>query len=139
MLNEEVSPKVYDREVNIAVARGDTHVVFCVAHSTVVVVSDEIEAALQSGSVGIGQLFRTYNILPQFCLLDAGRTSAGFWRTYELTSDLVRCHITERFRSDTFDLDPIMDERQAEAGRWRCGFDDDAGSDGHLPERLPGR
>ena len=78
VLNEEVSPKVYDREVNIAVARGDTHVVFCVAHSTVMVVSDEIEAALQSGSVGIGQLFRTYNILPQFRLLDAGRTSAGF-------------------------------------------------------------
>ena len=43
-------------------------------------------------------------------------------------------HITERFRSDTFDLDPIMDERQAEAGRWRCGFDDEADSE-RLPER----
>lgn len=71
----QISPKVYNREVDIAVCRGEKRTVFCVARSTVTVYSDEIEEAVQSGQVGVGQLFRRYNLLPEFRLLDAGRTS----------------------------------------------------------------
>ena len=65
---------MYRREVDIAVCRGEARTVFCVARSTVTVFSDDVEAAVQSGQVGGGQLFRRYNLLPEFRLLDAGRS-----------------------------------------------------------------
>ena len=60
------------------------------------------------------QLFRRYNLLPEFRLLDAGRTSEGFWREYELNSELVNCRIRENFRADTFDLgaETLMEDEQ---------------------------
>ena len=39
--------------------------------------------------VGVGQLFRFYDILPEFKLVDAGRNPGSFWRLYELNSDKV--------------------------------------------------
>lgn len=77
---------------------------FCTARSTVIVRSADIEKAVKDGVVGVGQLFRFYNILPNFKLIDAGRSPGGFWRLYELNSDMVRCSIREEFRADTFEL-----------------------------------
>ena len=34
----------------------------------------------------------------------ATRSPGGFWRLYELNSDMVRCSIREEFRADTFEL-----------------------------------
>jgi hypothetical protein len=61
---------------------------FVTARSTIIVCSKEVEEALQAGVVGVGQLFRFYDILPKFKLLDAGRTPDGFWRFYQLNSDM---------------------------------------------------
>ena len=66
--------------------------------------SKEVEKALEAEKVGVGQLFRFYNILPKFSLLEAGRTPDGFWRYYQLDSDVVLCSIREEFRADTFEL-----------------------------------
>ena len=84
--------------------------------------------AVKTGSVGIGQLFRSLDILPNFELLNAGhRTAANFssaldgnrndgggenggtgkgglWRVYDLRSRHVSCRIHEEFPPDLFDL-----------------------------------
>ena len=80
---------------------------FCTADSLVVVHSAEVESLIESGTVGIGQLFRHFNVLPEFALLAAGPTEdGGFWRNYTLTSQqLVTCHIHEVFCSDVWNLE----------------------------------
>ena len=113
--NVEVEDGVYDREVYLSVLldqhsdeirAGARSIRFCRAHSTVYVRSDKIKSAISSGSVGVGQLFRFYNVLPAFRLVDAGRDipKGTFWRTYELNSDLVSCRIHEIFLAETFEL-----------------------------------
>ena len=62
------------------------------------------EQAIKEGVVGVGQLFRHYDVLPKFKLVDAGRSPGGFWRLYELEATMVRCQIRENFRADTFEL-----------------------------------
>ena len=97
-------------------ATTQTH--FCTAKSTIIVRSEEVEKALEADKVGVGQLFRFYDILPKFSLLEAGRTPDGFWRYYQLNSDIVRCSIREEFRADTFELHKIPSMR--DSGRsWR--------------------
>ena len=68
MRNEEMGNCVYDREVDLYVtlSGGAEGVRFCTARSTIIVRSPEIDAAIKDGSVGVGQLFRHYNILPKF-------------------------------------------------------------------------
>ncbi len=75
--------------------------------------SKEVEKALEAEKVGVGQLFRFYNILPKFSLLEAGRTPDGFWRYYQLDSDVVLCSIREEFRADTFELHKIPSMRDS--------------------------
>ncbi|CAN0122010.1 unnamed protein product [Scytosiphon promiscuus] len=65
---EEVEPAVYEREVEISIFGN----VFCVAKSLVVLHSPVCAEAVKTGSVGIGQLFRSLDILPSFELLNAG-------------------------------------------------------------------
>ncbi|CAN0049591.1 unnamed protein product, partial [Hapterophycus canaliculatus] len=65
---EEVEPSVYEREVEISIFGR----VFCVAKSLVVLHSTVCAEAVKTGSVGIGQLFRSLDILPSFDLLNAG-------------------------------------------------------------------
>lgn len=120
--NRETAHKQYERQVELAVnlspeAGGEQgRFVFCVAKSTIEVLSDELDAAIKSGTVGVGQLFRHYNILPDFRLLDAGRNQDGFWRLYELNSALVRCRIHETFRLDTFELHKPTSMRTSKIG-----------------------
>lgn len=89
--------------------------------------------AVKTGSVGIGQLFRSLDILPNFELLNAGHSTrpssvfesdgngngsdnnvgsvngrkgagGGLWRVYDLRSQHVSCRIHEEFPPDLFDL-----------------------------------
>jgi hypothetical protein len=81
---------------------------FCSADSVVFVNSIIAEELIESGKVGIGQLFRHFNILPEFSLLMAGpTTNGGFWRNYTLESDLVTCSIREVFCDDVWNLSPM--------------------------------
>jgi hypothetical protein len=83
---------------------------FCTADSIVEVHSQEVEELVESGRVGIGQLFRHFNILPEFSLLLAGPTSnGGIWRNYTLESDLVTCSIREVFCAGLWELSPRPD------------------------------
>ena len=62
---------------------------------------------VDSGKVGIGQLFRHLDKLPRFELVDAGRIAetGGMWREYELSSEEVFCFITEVFEPDAWCVD----------------------------------
>mmetsp|Transcript_6386 Transcript_6386/g.14720 ORF Transcript_6386/g.14720 Transcript_6386/m.14720 type:complete len:231 (+) Transcript_6386:46-738(+) len=102
--NEVVGNGVFEREVDLSVELATGVVRFATARSTVVVRDPEVEAAIDSGMVGVGQLFRFYDILPKFRLIDAGRNPGSFWRQYELSSEKIRCSIREEFRADTFEL-----------------------------------
>ena len=71
-------------------------------------------------TVGIGQLFRHSDTLPQFTLMNAGRgynsitntdskhsndpTVNGIWRLYELNSKDLSCRIKEEFVDNLFEL-----------------------------------
>jgi hypothetical protein len=82
---------------------------FCVADSVIQVHSLESCALVESGQVGLGQLFRHLNILPEFALQAAGPTAegGGFWRNYTLTSTEVTCSISERFCPGVWALEPV--------------------------------
>ena len=78
---------------------------FCTADSTVQVHSKEAQALVESGTVGLGQLFRYLDILPEFALQAAGPTpEGGFWRNYTLDCPLVTCSIREVFCPGVWDL-----------------------------------
>eukprot|EP00978_Attheya_sp_CCMP212_P008721 scaffold20478_cov52-Attheya_sp.AAC.4 len=62
--------RTWDRVVHLSVFSQ----LFCTAESTIVVHDDHCLELLQSGRVGIGQLFRHLDRLPTFTLLDAGRS-----------------------------------------------------------------
>lgn len=72
---------------------------------------------VESGHVGLGQLFRYLDILPEFELHDAGLYphqeqvqgdggGGGFWRTYSLTCAELCCKIREDFKSGMWDISP---------------------------------
>jgi hypothetical protein len=89
----------FDRKVRLLV--GGT--VFGTAESDVQLHTRAAEEAVSSGTIGIGQLFRHLDILPQFTLLDAGKHRDGrFWRRYKLASSVVSCTIHEQFDADVF-------------------------------------
>jgi len=98
--NKRVGDWVYDREVKLIVHSK----CFCKATSKVVLHSKECTEVIENGKVGIGQLFRHFNILPRFRLLTAGRTEGGFYRLYDLNSNHVSCRILEEFPNSVFSL-----------------------------------
>jgi len=99
---------VWDRRVLLKIFDDQT---FCTADSVVEVHSREVEDLVESGQVGIGQLFRHFNILPDFRLLAAGPIEeGGFWRNYRLESDLVTCSIREVFCKNVWELSPSNPE-----------------------------
>lgn len=80
---------------------------FCVATSQVQVHSAYCRDLVESGQVGLGQLFRCLNILPEFALQAAGpHDGGGFWRNYTLTCPEVTCSIHERFCPGVWELKP---------------------------------
>lgn len=95
--------------------------------------SPECVEAVKRGDVGIGQLFRALDVLPNFELLNAGRSAwkpsgvergtaragypsteeeeggegvvgGGIWRVYDLRSKHLSCRIHEEFPPDLFAL-----------------------------------
>lgn len=104
---------VWDRRVNIKIFNQT----ICTADSVVVVHSQEVEDLVESGKVGIGQIFRHFNTLPEFNLLTVGpTTNGGFWRHYTLESELVTCSIREIFCNDVWNLSPSSFENENNKG-----------------------
>ncbi|KAJ3064906.1 hypothetical protein HDU98_011686 [Podochytrium sp. JEL0797] len=78
--------------------------ILCTATSTVTLWSKEYLRLVDEENIGIGQLFRYLNILPDFELLQVGRDSDSFWRVYTLSSgNDVKCVLKEVFPNDVFD------------------------------------
>ena len=102
--DDATTTAIWDRRVLLKIFGNQT---FCTADSVVEVHSREVEDLVESGKVGIGQIFRHFNILPEFILLTAGPTDdGGFWRNYTLESDLVTCSIREVFCKNAWELSP---------------------------------
>ncbi len=103
-----IGESTWDRRVQLQVY-GQT---FCVADSQVQVHSAHCQQLVESGQVGLGQLFRHLNMLPDFALQKAGPTEeGGFWRHYTLTCTEVSCAITEQFCPGVWELKPHMDSQ----------------------------
>jgi chorismate-pyruvate lyase len=82
----------------------------CTAKSRITVSNPKFVHLLQSGQVGIGQLFRfrssltrrSLDILPRFHLLKHGKGLDGLFRDYLLLFDGIECQIYELFPLDLF-------------------------------------
>jgi chorismate-pyruvate lyase len=109
---------VWDRVVHLCI---HDRVIFCVATSVITVHDQQCRNLVASGTVGIGQLFRYLNILPEFHLHGAGKIippneqsqpqleyrssngngngngGGGFWRNYTLSCPQLTCRIHEEF------------------------------------------
>jgi hypothetical protein len=95
----------WDRRVHLTVLDQT----FCTADSKVQVHDKQCQELVQSGKVGLGQLFRHLDVLPEFALQAAGPTQeGGFWRNYTLDCSLVTCSIHEVFAPGAWNLRPII-------------------------------
>jgi chorismate-pyruvate lyase len=107
-ISESSKSRTWDRVVHLSVFSQ----LFCTAESTIVVHDDHCLELLQSGRVGIGQLFRHLDRLPTFTLLDAGRSpnshNGSLWRVYTLDCQELSCHIRETFCPDSWSLSPLL-------------------------------
>jgi hypothetical protein len=60
---------------------------------------------VESGEVGLGQLFRYLDRLPTFELCNAGLTENGaLWRVYKLNCKEISCTIREDFDPQAWNL-----------------------------------
>jgi hypothetical protein len=97
------SAKVWDRQVHLAVHNQT----FCTATSTIWVHDRECQDLVESGSVGLGQLYRYLDILPEFELHQAAPTpEGGCCRNYTLASKYVTCQIQEIFVQGAWKIQP---------------------------------
>jgi hypothetical protein len=102
--NELLYPVSVEMILNklLSLCRGQ---IFCTAQSIITVKSPECVDIVESGEVGIGQLFRYLDRLPTFSLLDAGRMENGcLWRKYILSSSELSCLIHEVFCISPWDI-----------------------------------
>lgn len=65
--------RTWDRRVSLQVF----DITFCVATSEIRVYDPQCLEWVESGKVGLGQLFRQLNVLPTFCLQRAGKTTTS--------------------------------------------------------------
>ncbi|KAI8319638.1 hypothetical protein GQ54DRAFT_264975 [Martensiomyces pterosporus] len=102
-LNERLLPIRYNRNINL-VCNGT---VVCSAQSTVDILTRKAADLVINQGVGIGQLFRTMNVLPTFALIEAHLSDkdSSFSRLYELRSGDVVCTIKEEFPDGMLDAD----------------------------------
>ncbi|KAI9091723.1 hypothetical protein DFS34DRAFT_634669 [Phlyctochytrium arcticum] len=77
---------------------------FCTASSTIHISAPDLLDLITVKQVGIGQLFRYLNILPEFELVEAGKEGGKVWRRYVLRSRGVECFIHEVFCENVFGL-----------------------------------
>ncbi|KAJ3111377.1 hypothetical protein HK100_002706, partial [Physocladia obscura] len=90
----------YDRHVELLHGPNNNRLA-CSATSTVTLGNSEYLRLIDEEHIGIGQLFRYLNILPNFELLSVGRDEATFWRVYTLSSGLdIQCVLKEVFPTD---------------------------------------
>jgi hypothetical protein len=121
------SSHVWHRVVHLSVFQAT----FCTATSVITVHDPTCQALVESGRVGLGQLFRYLDLLPEFTLLGAGKfntpdssttsrlegeASGGrmrqmrgggggnFWREYRLDCNELSCSIREEFCPRLWDL-----------------------------------
>lgn len=81
---------------------------FCKATSVITVHSEECIKIVESGEVGIGQLFRYLDKLPTFSIGDAGRCQkGGLWRSYTLGCSELKCEILEEFVPHAWEIQPL--------------------------------
>jgi hypothetical protein len=108
------SQTTWDRTVHLTVF-GQT---FCTAKSVITVHDALCQQLVQSGQVGLGQLFRYLDLLPEFTLSGAGiidendaasgvGDGGGFWRDYTLSCAELTCEIHEDFRPGLWELKPL--------------------------------
>ena len=112
-------PHIWDRQVELCLystttpttTNHSTKHVFGTATSVITIYDPECQQLIESQQIGIGQLFRYYNILPNFTLHDAGPLTTtttrndqvdhagggNFWREYTLSSSQLSCWIREEF------------------------------------------
>ncbi|KAJ3115154.1 hypothetical protein HDU96_001120 [Phlyctochytrium bullatum] len=125
--SEEKALAIFDRMVE---ERVDGKL-FCRAWSVVTLSDPEFLRLVVEANIGIGQLFRFLNVLPEFTLYAVGkgeasvptpppRSSAGnttgaldtslpekrpiFWRVYTLSCAGMRCDLREEYEADTFNM-----------------------------------
>ncbi|EEC45099.1 predicted protein [Phaeodactylum tricornutum CCAP 1055/1] len=125
-LSGAATAQVWDRVVHLTVF-GKT---FCTATSVITVYDELCQSLVESGQVGLGQLFRYLDLLPEFTLHNAGvhqtgKTMAtkkvgrgggrgrgeGFWRDYTLSCAEISCRIHEDFQQGIWDLQPVQEEQ----------------------------
>ena len=68
---------------------------------------------------GIGQLFQSFNIQPEFILNSVGSNETMFWRRYVLRHQGISCEIKEVFPNNVFDLE-FKDDLQSEMDKIRA-------------------
>lgn len=108
-----VEDGIWDRCVHLSVFDQ----VFCKADSKVQVHNDEWKSLVESGTIGLGQLFRYQNVLPEFILHAAGPLpDGGFWRKYTLECSSMTCLIHEEFCPHIWDLSPLPENEES---KWR--------------------
>ena len=97
------STGTWDRLVHLQVQittarRTTTSISCCQAHATITIHDDTCQELVQTGQVGLGQLFRYLDRLPTFLLVDAGyNPDGGLWRLYQLNCKELSCTIREDF------------------------------------------
>jgi len=102
--NEQQNQKqIWDRLVHLKVYNQ----VFCTAKSKVIIYDTKCQHLIESGEVGLGQLFQYLNRLPMFVLCDAGyNNGGGLYRIYELNCKEVSCRIREDFHPSAWNINP---------------------------------
>jgi hypothetical protein len=98
-------PQIWDRVVHLSVYNRT----FCTATSVVTVHCPLCQQLVESGKVGLGQLFRYLDLLPMFELHQAGvHNDSGFWRDYTLYCAELSCRIHEDFCAGMWELQPAV-------------------------------
>jgi len=99
--NRRVEPGTYERQVTLSVLDQ----VFGAATSTIEVSRSDVVDAIEKRGIAIGQIFRHFDILPEFALHEAGHDGEDhFWRQYSLDGNGIMCRIHERLSVRMFEL-----------------------------------
>lgn len=131
---ERTDENNFDREVDIMMGSK----VICTATGKITVGSQQCLEAIESGKVGVGQLFRYLDTLPSFHLIGAGRVPRStvtlsteqitqnyryseqvgdsdedicLWREYDLKCPQLQCRFLERFSPGFLHFKPSLDSK----------------------------
>jgi len=102
-------PQVWDRVVHLQVHNRT----FCTATSVITVRDPLCQELVATGQVGLGQLFRFLDLLPEFQLHAAAPhqpEGGGFWRDYTLQCAELSCRIVEDFGPGMWEYDVSDDQ-----------------------------